>query len=76
MPKINLTPYSTMTNNNEQRTTNFGKQTQTKPILSACAADKIVPSAVEGPIRTTSGLAGDKTTSEIFVSKRYRFMVK
>jgi hypothetical protein len=34
------------------------KQTQSKPILSACAADKIVPSAVEGPIKTTPGLAG------------------
>ena len=39
-----------MTNNNEQRTMNSQKQTQTKPILSAYTADKIVPSAVEGPI--------------------------
>jgi len=35
MPKINLTPCSTMTNNNKQRTTNYSKQSQSNPILSA-----------------------------------------
>jgi hypothetical protein len=41
MPKINLTPYSTTTNNYELRTMNFQKQTQTKPILPARVVGKI-----------------------------------
>jgi hypothetical protein len=43
MPKMNITPYLTITNNYEQRTMNFQKQSQTKPILSAYVADKIAP---------------------------------
>jgi hypothetical protein len=31
-PKMVVTAVYTMTNNNEQRTTNYSKQTQTKPI--------------------------------------------
>jgi hypothetical protein len=54
---MNLSPVITTTNNNELRTTNFEKQTQTKPILSAYAADKIVPSEVEGPITSTICMA-------------------
>jgi hypothetical protein len=35
MPKILVTTVMTMTNNKKQRTMNYSKQTQTKPILSA-----------------------------------------
>jgi hypothetical protein len=38
-PKINLTPYSTTTNNNEPRTMNYRKQTQTNPILKVTIDD-------------------------------------
>jgi hypothetical protein len=41
-PKMNLTPCLTMTNNKKQRTTNYSKQSQTKPILPAIAG-KIAP---------------------------------
>jgi hypothetical protein len=34
MPKMNLTPYFTITNNNELQTMNYSKQTQTNPILN------------------------------------------
>jgi hypothetical protein len=33
-PKMNLTLYSTMTNNKKQRTMNYSKQSQTNPIYS------------------------------------------
>jgi hypothetical protein len=37
------------------------KQTQTKPILSALVADKIVPSAIEGPIvELTNSTCGEQ----------------
>jgi hypothetical protein len=61
MPKMSLTPYSTMTNNNEQRTMNSSKQSQTKPILSALVADKIAlpasakPKAKTGACRRAYG---------------------
>jgi hypothetical protein len=47
-PKMNISPYSAMTTNNEQPTSNSSKQSQTKPNLPAMAG-KFVPSAVEGP---------------------------
>jgi hypothetical protein len=50
MPEMSLTPYSTITNNNEQRTMNSLKQTQTKPILPALVAGKIALSETEGPV--------------------------
>src|SRR4030042_6942818 len=34
-PKMNVTPCPTITNNNEQRTMNYLKRTQTKPILES-----------------------------------------
>jgi hypothetical protein len=34
MPKMVVTAVYTMTNNNKQRTTNYSKQTQTKPTCS------------------------------------------
>jgi hypothetical protein len=46
MPEMSLTPYSTITNNNEQRTMNSLKQTQTKPILPALVAGKIAPACL------------------------------
>jgi uncharacterized protein YrrD len=50
MPKKNLIPCSTMTNNKKQPTSNCQKQTQSNPILSACMAGKIALSAAEGPV--------------------------
>jgi hypothetical protein len=41
-----------MTNNKKQRTMNYLKQTQTKPILPALTAGKIALSAAEGPVVT------------------------
>ena len=49
-PKMLVSAVVTMITNKKQRTMNCLKQSQTKPILSALVADKIVPSAVEGPI--------------------------
>jgi hypothetical protein len=40
MPKMVVTLVITRTNNNEQRTTNYSKQTQSNPILSAVALAK------------------------------------
>jgi hypothetical protein len=48
--KMNVTILTAITTNKKQRTMNYLKQTQTKPILSALVADKIVPSTIEGPI--------------------------
>jgi hypothetical protein len=50
MPKMNVTPVSATTTNNEQPTMNRLKQTQTKPILPAVAG-KIALSVVEGPVK-------------------------
>ncbi len=40
MPKMVVTTVFTMTNNNEQRTMNYSKQTQSNPILSASGGFK------------------------------------
>jgi hypothetical protein len=40
MPKMVVTAVMTMTNNNEQPTMNYSKQTQSNPILSAVALAK------------------------------------
>ena len=49
---MNLSPVIAITNNNELRTMNSLKQSQTKPILPADAG-KIALSVAEGPIKTT-----------------------
>jgi hypothetical protein len=55
MPKMLVTPVPAMTTNNEPPTMNYLKQSQTKPILPAYMAGKIVPSAAEGPYFSMAG---------------------
>jgi hypothetical protein len=54
MPKMLVSSIISMTNNNELRTMNYLKRTQTNPILPALGAGRIALSAVEGPVASLS----------------------
>jgi hypothetical protein len=62
MPKMNITDYKAKRYNEISSLAGMKKRTQTKPILSALVADKIVPSAVEGPIvEPTNPTCGERS---------------